>query len=245
MVGNRPGCACGSTTPSIPSWIRRRAAGHVPVRICGDMVDLLWRRGRQDAALSLGDAGASARLPARKCSILCAYSAGVSQGEGLTSICDRHSHAMPPYTLASPSRMSAVASLGAPNGVSSYVGQAEAVIARDDERARAVPAHDDRRRGREVAAVRGKVDRVGRPDQHGAGATPLVEAPRAGARGGSKRGHRDHRRVGRGRVDRGHALLLELRPVARELVAGRPRARARAPPRPRACRPCSRAARVT
>src|SRR4029077_6163377 len=50
------------------------------------------------------------------------------------------------------------------------------LVARHDERAPAVLAHDDRRCGREVPAVGGEMQRVPRPDQHGTGASALIEA---------------------------------------------------------------------
>jgi hypothetical protein len=34
----------------------------------------------------------------RKCSLLCGYSSGVCQSEGFNTICERHSHVMPPHT---------------------------------------------------------------------------------------------------------------------------------------------------
>jgi CheY-like chemotaxis protein len=70
-----------------------------PVRIYGDIVDVLWGSGREDAALSLETLGHQL-VAARKCSILCAYSAGVGQDQRFDSICARHSHVVPPDTAA-------------------------------------------------------------------------------------------------------------------------------------------------
>jgi DNA-binding NarL/FixJ family response regulator len=66
------------------------------VRIYGEMVDVLWSRGRQDAALSLETLWHQL-VAGRKCSLLCGYSSGVCQGERFNTICDRHSHVMPPH----------------------------------------------------------------------------------------------------------------------------------------------------
>jgi CheY-like chemotaxis protein len=67
------------------------------VRIYGEMVDVLWSSGREDAALSL-EILWHQLIAGRKCSLLCGYSSGVCQGEGFNSICDRHSHVLPPHT---------------------------------------------------------------------------------------------------------------------------------------------------
>jgi CheY-like chemotaxis protein len=67
-----------------------------PVRIYGEMVDVLWSRGREDAALSL-ELLWHQLIAGRKCSLLCGYSSGVCQGEGFNTICDRHSHVVPPH----------------------------------------------------------------------------------------------------------------------------------------------------
>ena len=67
------------------------------VRIYGEMVDVLWSNGRQDAALSL-EILWHQLIAGRKCSLLCGYSSRVCQGEGFNAICDRHSHVVPPHT---------------------------------------------------------------------------------------------------------------------------------------------------
>jgi len=64
------------------------------VRIYGEMVDVLWSRGREEAALSL-EVLWHQLIARRKCSLLCGYSAGIGQGEGFHRICDRHSHVVP------------------------------------------------------------------------------------------------------------------------------------------------------
>jgi CheY-like chemotaxis protein len=67
------------------------------VRIYGEMVDVLWSSGRENAALSL-EILWHQLIAGRKCSLLCGYSSGVCQGEGFNTICDRHSHVVPPHT---------------------------------------------------------------------------------------------------------------------------------------------------
>jgi CheY-like chemotaxis protein len=67
------------------------------VRIYGEMVDVLWNSGREDAALSL-EILWHQLIPRRKCSLLCGYSSDVCQGEGFNTICDRHSHVVPLHT---------------------------------------------------------------------------------------------------------------------------------------------------
>jgi CheY-like chemotaxis protein len=64
-----------------------------PVRIYGEMVDVLWGNGREDAALSL-EILWHQLIAGRKCSLLCGYSSHVCQGEGYNTVCDRHSHVM-------------------------------------------------------------------------------------------------------------------------------------------------------
>ena len=95
MVGNRPDAERFADTIN-PLMDKAAGSRTRPVRIYGDMVDVLWRSGREDAALSLEMLGHQL-VAARKCSILCAYAAGIGQGAGLNSICDRHSHVMPPH----------------------------------------------------------------------------------------------------------------------------------------------------
>jgi CheY-like chemotaxis protein len=71
-----------------------RAAGGMKrmVRAYGEMVDLLWARSNEAAALSLEILWN--QLIARcKCSLLCGYSLeGVGKGFGFDTICDQHSH---------------------------------------------------------------------------------------------------------------------------------------------------------
>ena len=66
------------------------------VRIYGEMVDVLWSSGREDAALSL-EILWHQLIAGRKCSLLCGYSSGVCQGEGFNTICDRHTHVVPTH----------------------------------------------------------------------------------------------------------------------------------------------------
>jgi len=67
------------------------------VRIYGEMVDVLWRSGREDAALSL-EILWHQLIAGRKCSLLCGYASSVCHDERFNTICDRHSHVMPPHT---------------------------------------------------------------------------------------------------------------------------------------------------
>jgi CheY-like chemotaxis protein len=92
MVGNRPDAARFEDT--ITPIVEKAAGGRKRlVRIYGEMVNVLWSRGRQDAALSL-EMLWHQFLAARKCSLLCGYSSDVGPGEGFTTICDRHSHVL-------------------------------------------------------------------------------------------------------------------------------------------------------
>jgi CheY-like chemotaxis protein len=69
------------------------------VRIYGEMVDVLWSRGREDAALSL-EILWHQLIAGCKCSLLCGYSSVVCSGEGFNAICDRHSHVVPSQPAA-------------------------------------------------------------------------------------------------------------------------------------------------
>ena len=92
MVGNRPDPKRFEDTINT---IVDKAAGRRKrlVRIYGEMVDVLWSNGRDDAALSL-EILWHQLIAARKCSLLCGYSSGGCQGEGFNTISDRHSHLM-------------------------------------------------------------------------------------------------------------------------------------------------------
>jgi MEDS: MEthanogen/methylotroph, DcmR Sensory domain len=96
MVGNRPDAECFEDT--INAILDKPAGGRKRlVRIYGEMVDVLWSSGREDAALSL-EILWHQLIAGRKCSLLCGYASGVCQDEGFNTICDRHSHVMPPHT---------------------------------------------------------------------------------------------------------------------------------------------------
>ena len=95
MVGDRPDPERFEDTIN-PIVAQAAGSRKRPVRIYGEMVDLLWSRGREDAALSL-EILWHQLIAGRKCSLLCGYSSGVCQGEGFNTICDRHSHVMPPH----------------------------------------------------------------------------------------------------------------------------------------------------
>jgi CheY-like chemotaxis protein len=90
MVGDRPDAERFEDTINP---IVDRAAGSRKrlVRIYGEMVDVLWSSGREDAALSL-EVLWHQLIAGRKCSLLCGYSSGVCQDDGFNTICDRHSH---------------------------------------------------------------------------------------------------------------------------------------------------------
>jgi CheY-like chemotaxis protein len=95
MIGNRPNAERfdGTINPIV-----NKAAGSRKrlVRIYGEMVDVLWRSGREDAAVSL-EVLWHQLIAGRKCSLLCGYSLGDCQGEGFDTICARHSHVVPPH----------------------------------------------------------------------------------------------------------------------------------------------------
>jgi hypothetical protein len=90
MVGDRPNAERFEDTINP---IVDRAAGSRKrlVRIYGEMVDVLWSSGLEDAALSL-EILWHQLIAGRKCSLLCGYSSVVCQGDGFNTICDRHSH---------------------------------------------------------------------------------------------------------------------------------------------------------
>jgi CheY-like chemotaxis protein len=93
MVGNRPDAERFDNT--IPPIVDRAAGGRKRlVRIYGEMVDVLWSSGREEAALSL-EILWHQLIARRKCSLLCGYSSDVCPTDGFNSICDRHSHVVP------------------------------------------------------------------------------------------------------------------------------------------------------
>jgi CheY-like chemotaxis protein len=73
--------------------VARAAGGMKPmVRAYGEMVDLLWTRGNEAAALSL-EVLWNQLIARCKCSLLCGYLLdGVGKGSGFNKICDQHSH---------------------------------------------------------------------------------------------------------------------------------------------------------
>jgi hypothetical protein len=75
-----------------PIVARAEGSNKRMVRAYGEMVDLLWTRGNEAAAISLEILWN--QLIARcKCSLLCGYSLdGVGKGSGFNKICDQHSH---------------------------------------------------------------------------------------------------------------------------------------------------------
>ena len=96
MVGTRPDAERfeGTINPIVD-----KAAGSRKrlVRIYGEMVDVLWSSGREQAALSL-EILWHQLIAGRKCSLLCGYSSRVCPGEAFNTICDRHSHVVPLHT---------------------------------------------------------------------------------------------------------------------------------------------------
>jgi CheY-like chemotaxis protein len=92
MVGHRPDAEHFEKT--INPIVAEAAGGRKRlVRIYGEMVDVLWSRGREDAALTLESLWHQF-IAVRKCSLLCGYSSSVCEGDGYNAICDRHSHVM-------------------------------------------------------------------------------------------------------------------------------------------------------
>jgi hypothetical protein len=66
-------------------------SGKGSVRAYGEMVDLLWKNDKEDAALSLETLW-NQFVATRRCSLLCGYSCEVvGEGTGFQSICDKHS----------------------------------------------------------------------------------------------------------------------------------------------------------
>ncbi len=98
MAGSRPDALRFEDTINP---IVDRAAGSRKrlVRIYGEMVDVLWSNGREDAALSL-EILWHQFIAGRKCSLLCGYSSAICSGEGFNAICDRHSHVVPSHHAA-------------------------------------------------------------------------------------------------------------------------------------------------
>ena len=96
MVGDRPDAQRFADTIDP---ILDKAAGTRKrlVRIYGEMVDVLWNSGREDAALSL-EILWHQLIAGRKCSLLCGYSSRVCRGAGFHTICDRHSHVVRLHT---------------------------------------------------------------------------------------------------------------------------------------------------
>ena len=66
------------------------------VRIYGEMVDVLWSSGREDAALSL-EILWHQLTAGHKCSLLCRYASDTCHGEGFNTICNQHSHVVPTH----------------------------------------------------------------------------------------------------------------------------------------------------
>jgi CheY-like chemotaxis protein len=99
MAGDRPDAERFEDT-IVPILDRAAGARKRPVRIYGEMVDVLWSSGREDAALSL-EILWHQLIARRKCSLLCGYSRGACQGEGFNTISARHSHVVPPHTAFS------------------------------------------------------------------------------------------------------------------------------------------------
>ncbi|HEX6838610.1 MAG TPA: MEDS domain-containing protein [Polyangia bacterium] len=75
-----------------------RAHGGARVRAYGEMVDILWSEGRNEAALALEDLW-NALATEQSFSLLCAYDLahfpGGEDGAGLLRVCNAHSHVLP------------------------------------------------------------------------------------------------------------------------------------------------------
>ena len=95
MVGNRPDPECFEDT--IDPIVDKIAGNRKRlVRIYGEMVNVLWSRGREDTALWLESLWHQL-IARRKCSLLCGYASGICQGEEFNTISARHSHVMPAH----------------------------------------------------------------------------------------------------------------------------------------------------
>src|SRR4029078_5440940 len=71
-----------------------------PVRIYGEMVDILWRAGRRPAALRLQEPW-SELDEVHRLSLLCGSpSDGFHRDHGLSTVCALHSRVMPPEASA-------------------------------------------------------------------------------------------------------------------------------------------------
>ena len=65
---------------------------HRPVRVYGEIVDVLWRNGQEAAAASL-EVLWNQLIAQAKCSLICGYSSEqVGSGAGFEAICHQHSH---------------------------------------------------------------------------------------------------------------------------------------------------------
>jgi len=95
MVGDRPDAQRFEDTIN-PIVDKAAGSRKRQVRIYGEMVDVLWSNGQEDAALSLETLWHQL-IAGRKCSLLCGYSTSVGDGEGFNAICDRHSHVVPAH----------------------------------------------------------------------------------------------------------------------------------------------------
>jgi CheY-like chemotaxis protein len=91
MVGGMPDAArFEDTMRPIMDTVTSNRTGMV--RAYGEMVDVLWKNGREAAAVSL-EMLWNQLLAGRNCALLCGYSLhGVGQGDGYVRICHQHSH---------------------------------------------------------------------------------------------------------------------------------------------------------
>jgi CheY-like chemotaxis protein len=91
MVGGLPDTECFLDTMR-PIMDSVAGSKHRPVRVYGEIVDVLWRNGEEAAAASLEVLWSRLIAPG-KCSLICGYSSEqVGRGDGFEAICHQHSH---------------------------------------------------------------------------------------------------------------------------------------------------------
>jgi signal transduction histidine kinase len=98
MVGGRPDASRFEATVGALVKRRRVAFPSVPLRACGEMVDLLWGEANAEAALRL-EALWNALATAQQFSMLCAYAlsrfGGTVHAGGFAEVCDQHAEVRP------------------------------------------------------------------------------------------------------------------------------------------------------
>ncbi len=95
MVNGEPDLALFKTSARGLLRTARRGRADATVYLYGEMVDLLWRTGRTEAALRL-EVLWSQLAAVEAFSLLCGYAAGhFYQGRGLEALCSLHTHVEP------------------------------------------------------------------------------------------------------------------------------------------------------